>query len=159
MAIWSDSGGGVGWPLQPKPTHRKRELAVNSKLSLFGFYSLNPCEEQHRWRRILAANQYDLRSEYGPASNDIRTGVFGARLLPLGLRLNPFVSMQSGSPYNIVTSQDVLRRHPAHGEAGPCQQPESTGCDPVAVGFLDPNPTPGETILPRNYGRALRSLT
>ena len=71
-----------------------------------------------------------------------------------GLRLSPFVNLQSGRPFNIVTSQDVygdtlLTARP--GIASNASQPDVLS---TPYGLLDPNPTPGEAILPRNYGRS-----
>ncbi len=55
------------------------------------------------------ANPYDLSTEYGRASGDIRhrfvmTGNFRA---PWGITLNPFVIVQSGRPFNITLGRDI----------------------------------------------------
>jgi hypothetical protein len=55
------------------------------------------------------ANPYDLSTEYGRATGDIRhrfvmTGNFRA---PWGISLNPFVIVQSGRPFNITLGRDL----------------------------------------------------
>lgn len=53
-------------------------------------------------------NNYDLSSEWGRAAMDRRHFAFigGTINLPLGLRLSPFVTASSGSPFNITTGAD-----------------------------------------------------
>jgi len=56
----------------------------------------------------LPANNYDLRSEWGPAFTDRRHVAFigGSVTLPKGFRLAPFITASSGSPFNITTGTD-----------------------------------------------------
>jgi hypothetical protein len=129
---------------------------VNAKLSLFGFYSLNYAKSNTDGVGSSPANQYDLRDEYGPASTDVRNrAVFGGSVTSKwGLRLNPFISVQSGRPFNIVTSQDVYGDTLLTARPGLAANPNQPGVLATPYGLLDPNPSPGETILPRNYGRS-----
>jgi hypothetical protein len=129
---------------------------VNAKLSLFGFYSLNYAKSNTDGAGWSPANQYDLRSEYGPASSDVRNrAVFGGSFTSKwGLRLNPFVSLQSGRPFNIVTSQDVYGDTLLTARPGLATNPSQPGVISTPYGLLDPNPAFGESILPRNFGRS-----
>lgn len=56
----------------------------------------------------LPADNYDLRSEWGPAFTDRRHTAFigGSINLPKGFRLAPFITASSGSPFNITTGRD-----------------------------------------------------
>lgn len=56
----------------------------------------------------LPANNYDLRSEWGPAYTDRRHFAFigGSVNLPKGFRLSPFITASSGTPFNITTGLD-----------------------------------------------------
>jgi hypothetical protein len=142
--------------------YNQRQMTVNinsqanSKISVWGYYSLNFAKSNTDGVGWSPANQYDLAAEYGPAGNDVRNrGGFGGTFTGRwGLRLSPFVNLQSGRPFNIVTSQDVygdtlLTARP--GIASNASQPDVLS---TPYGLLDPNPTPGEAILPRNYGRS-----
>ncbi|MES1258421.1 MAG: hypothetical protein ABUS51_08320, partial [Acidobacteriota bacterium] len=128
---------------------------VNAKLSLFGFYSLNYARSNTDGAGFAPANQYDLRAEYGPTAGDVRNrGVFGGSMTSKwGLRLNPFVSVQSGAPFNIVTSQDVYGDTLLTARPGLATSANQPGVISTPYGLLDPNPAPGDRILPRNYGR------
>ena len=129
---------------------------VSSRFSFFGFYSLNYAKSNTEGVGSFPANQYDLRSEYGPASTDVRNrGVFGGSLTARwGLRLNPFISLQSGRPFNIVTSEDVYGDTLLTARPGLATNLSQPGVISTPYGLLDPNPLPGEEILPRNYGRS-----
>jgi hypothetical protein len=56
----------------------------------------------------LPADNYNLRSEWGPASTNRRHFLFvgGSATLPHGFRLNPFLTASSGAPFNITTGLD-----------------------------------------------------
>jgi hypothetical protein len=56
----------------------------------------------------VPANNYDLSSEWGRALTDRRHVAFvgGSINLPQGIRLSPFITASSGSPFNITTGFD-----------------------------------------------------
>jgi len=128
---------------------------MNAKVSLFGYYSLNFAKSNTDGVSSSPADQYDLRDDYGPAATDVRNRVgFGGSIFPRwGLRLSPFVTLQSGAPFNIVTSQDVYGDTLLTARPGIATNPNQPGVLSTKYGLLDPNPTPGEAILPRNFGR------
>jgi hypothetical protein len=127
---------------------------MNAKTSLFGYYSLNFAKSNTDGVGSSPANQYDLREDYGPAATDVRNRVgFGGSVSPKwGLRLSPLVTLQSGAPFNIVTSQDVYGDTLLTARPGIVMNPDQPGVLETKYGLLDPNPAPGETILPRNFG-------
>ena len=78
---------------------------------------------------------------------------------PWGLSLNPFVMYRSGMPFNITTGRDnngdtVFTDRPAF--ATDLTRP---GVVQTAWGAFDPNPEPGMTIIPRNYGEGPSQFT
>jgi hypothetical protein len=141
---------------------------INTKISLFGGYFYN-----HALSNVptgLPANDYNLAAEYGRSNFDVRHHAFlaGSIATKWDIRLNPFVILSSGGPFDIVSpilagnSSFVLR--PAFAASG------ANLSDPNILvtqwGTFDLNPylpngtlKPGETIIPRNYGQSPGSVT
>ncbi|HZL56473.1 MAG TPA: TonB-dependent receptor, partial [Bryobacteraceae bacterium] len=73
----------------------------NRRFSLNGYYSLNFA---HSNAQGLPMNQYNDDLDYGRAQFDVRhRGYFGGTIqLPYAVQAAPFVTMQSGSPFNIT---------------------------------------------------------
>ena len=94
---------------------RQNQLITNfnvragSKLSLFGYYSLNYANSDTSGASGFPSDQYNMGADYGRASFDIRHRVFfgGTVGLPRGFRLSPFMIFNSGSPYNVTVGQDL----------------------------------------------------
>jgi hypothetical protein len=101
------------------------------------------------------ANPYSMTGEYGSASTDIRNqGTFGGSIATIwGVSFNPLVIVQSGAPFNITVGQDLYGTTLFNGRPGIAVDPTRPGLVETKYGLLDPNPIPGEVLLPRNYGR------
>jgi hypothetical protein len=129
---------------------------MNPYVSLFGYYVLSYARSNTDGIGTYPANQYDLRADYGPASNDVRNRVVlgGSLGTKWGVRLNPFIIAQTGAPFNITTSQDVYGDTILTARPGIATNPNAPGVIATPYGLLDPNPTPGEQIVPRNFGRS-----
>src|SRR6185295_10715495 len=107
------------------------------------------------------SDPYDLALEYGRAPFDPRHSfnLVGNFTLPLWeLRLTPNVSLRSGNPFNITTGRDnngdnAFIDRPAFAKPG----------DPGAIvtrfGTFNPNPGPGDLIIPRNFGQGPGSIS
>jgi hypothetical protein len=132
---------------------------VNAKLhggvSLFGYYTLNNAKSNSDGLGTFPANPADFRGEYGPAATDIRHRLLvgGTVTLRWNIRLNPLFTIQSGAPFNITTGQDNYGTTLFTARPGLATDPNRPGLVPTSYGLLDPNPTAGEIIVPRNYGR------
>jgi hypothetical protein len=132
---------------------------INSRLtpktSLFGSYSLAYARSNTDGLNTFPANQYSMAGEYGPASNDVRNrmSLGGSIASKGGLVWNPFVILQSGAPFNIITSQDVYNDTVLTARPGFATNPNQPGVIATSYGLFDPDPVAGETIVPRNYGR------
>jgi hypothetical protein len=111
------------------------------------------------------ANPYDLSTEYGRASSDIRhrfvmTGNIRA---PWGISLNPFVIVQSGRPFNITLGRDINgdtlnTERPALAPAGAnCADTVNFKCTPF--GNFKLTFAPGDVMIPRNFAEGPGSIT
>jgi hypothetical protein len=98
---------------------------------------------------------YSMAGEYGPAATDIRNRVFvgGSLNTKWNVRLSPFIVVQSGAPYNITVGQDIYNDTLFNARPGIPTDLTKAGLIDTIYGWLDPNPSPGEQLLPRNYGR------
>lgn len=125
----------------------------SNKLSMFGYITVGSAKSNTDGASSFGANQYDLSNEYSRAGFDSRLHTFvgGSWTAPLGLRFSPYISESTGRPFNITIGKDIYgdslinTPRPAFAVAG----------RPAIItpwGAFDPNPLPGETIIPRNYG-------
>jgi hypothetical protein len=128
---------------------------VNSGLSLFGFYVLNKAMSNTDGLGTFPANPHSDTGEYGPASTDVRNRVTmgGSINLRWSIRLSPFFVVQSGIPFDITSGNDPYGTTVFTARPGIATDASKPGVIQTPYGLLDPNPTPNETILPRNFGR------
>ncbi len=128
---------------------------VNSGLTLFGFYVFNRARGDTDGIGTFAANPYKYAGEYGPASTDVhhRVTVGGSINLKWAVRISPFLVAQSGAPFDITTGSDIYGTTLFNARPGIATDPTKPGLIQTSYGLLDPNPGPGEALLPRNYGR------
>jgi Carboxypeptidase regulatory-like domain len=129
---------------------------VNQGVSLFGFYVLNRAMSNTDGIGTFPANPYNPRGEYGPASTDVRhrVTVGGSINMRWSVRISPFVIVQSGAPFDITTGEDLYGTTLFNARPGIATNPAAAGVIPTRYGLLDPNPSAGEQIIGRNYGRS-----
>jgi hypothetical protein len=128
---------------------------VSTGLSLYGYYVFNRAFSNTDGLTTFPANPYNFSGEYGPASTDIHhrvilAGTLGTRW---GIRLNPYLTMQSGAPFNITTGQDLYGTTLFNARPGIASNASRRGVIETPYGLLDPNPIAGEPIIGRNAGR------
>jgi hypothetical protein len=165
----NDPGSGV-FPLgQPGPVflmessgvYNQNQLVtnvnarVNAGFSLFGFYVLNKAMSNTDGLGTFPANPYNFSGEYGPASTDVRHRVTagGSINTRWNVRLSPFVTVQSGPPFDVTAGSDLFGTTLFNGRPGIATDSTRPGVVQTQYGLLDPNPTPDEKLLPRNFGR------
>ena len=151
---------------QSKGIFRQNQLIVNvnvragAKVTLNGYYTLNYASGDTNGVGSFASNPYNLMADYGRTPFDIRHRAFvgGTVIIPWDLHLSPFMTVQSGTPYNLTLSQDLIgssqfNQRPAFANscsATPTAPVVSTrfGCfntDPIG------HPAVGSTIVPVNF--------
>jgi hypothetical protein len=77
--------------------------------------------------------------------------VFGSVMAPLKIQLSPFILASSGLPFNITTGGDYLNDGILNARPSLASGP-GPGIVATPYGYLNPNPQPGQPLLPRNYG-------
>jgi hypothetical protein len=113
---------------------------------------------------LFPMNSYDASGEFGRGSFDIRHRftIFGTVNLPwYKVVLNPFVVANTGPPFNIITGQDLnldrqANERPSFAPAGANCLLSTIKC--TRFGNFNLVPLPGETIIPRNYGKSPGSV-
>jgi hypothetical protein len=148
---------------------------MNRNVSLFGFYTLNYARSNTDGLTTSPAVPYSYVGEYGPAATDVRNRVFvgGSIESRWAIRFSPFITAQSGAPYNVTTGSDLYGDTLFNSRPGivsdarpgadyaPCGSPQASGGAECLYGnlLLDPDPIvngklkAGEVLLPRNFGR------
>ena len=131
-------------------------LRIGTKVSLFGWYTLNYVNANTQGAGSFPNNQYDLAENYGPTAYDVHNRAFigGTIALPRGIRVNPFLVVQSAQPFNITLGQDyngdsIFNDRPTFATPG------LAGQDIVVTkwGTFNLTPLPGQTVIPPYYGR------
>jgi hypothetical protein len=128
---------------------------VNKAVSLTGSYTLNRARSNTDGLNTFPANPYDFTGEYGPASTDIhnRISLGGTINTKWSIRLSPLVNIQSGAPFDITAGSDLYGTTLFNGRPGFANDPNKPGLVQTPYGLLDPSPSFGEIIVPRNFGR------
>ena len=128
-------------------------VRMGSKLSLFGYYTLNYANSDTSGAGSFPSAFNDISLDYGRASFDVRHRIFvgGTIGLPHAFRLSPFLVASSGIPFTLTTGQDL------NGDSIFNDRPTfaSSKSIPTNVitnrfGFFDLVPQPGETLVPVN---------
>jgi hypothetical protein len=142
---------------------------LNKRVSLNGFYMYGRAYSNTDSVNTLSAIPYSMDGEYSPSSLDERNRVFVGGTINAwwGLLAAPFFNANTGAPYNIITGTDPLGTALTSTlfTARPGISPTPTRYKVDGL-YLDPNPftatgtlKPGETLLPRNFGRSPGSIS
>ena len=146
---------------------------IGSKLSLFGFYTLNYANSDlgsgsGGTSASFLSNSYDPMADYGRSQFDVRhRGVLGGTIsMPYAFRLNPFIIVSSGQPYNVTVGQDlngdsIFNDRPSLVSTGRCSNmpPYISGIACTALGTFNLAPAAGQTPIPINIGTGTTLLT
>jgi len=122
----------------------------NSKVSLFGNYSYNNASDLPG----TPSNPYNFLQDYGRSSLERkhRFQLIGSVLAPGNIRVSPFVTVQSGSPYDVTLGRDIfgdtLKNARPTFAGSSCLVPEQT---PLGDFCTDPNAGAASNLVPRNF--------
>jgi hypothetical protein len=127
---------------------------LSDKFSFFGSYRLGFAKSDTDGTRQAPADSYNLASEYGYTKFDRRHQFYFETYarLPFGIYFSPNVFVATGTPFNITTGRDdngdtLFTDRPAFANPG------DAGAIITPFGTFNPNPQPGDPIIPRNFGR------
>ena len=138
---------------------------LNRNISFNAYYVLAKANSDTDGAGTFPANPYDLTTEYGRFSQDVRhrffiTGNFRA---PWNITINPFIIIQSGRPFNITLGRDINgdtlnTERPSLAPAGiDCADRVNFRCTPY--GNFKLTFAPGDVMIPRNYAEGPGSTT
>jgi hypothetical protein len=156
---------------------------IGTKLSLFGFYTLNYANSDlgaasggggsgfssgaSSIGASFLSNSYNPMADYGRSQFDVRhRGVLGGTVsMPYAFRLNPFIIISSGVPYNVTVGQDlngdsIFNDRPGLVSTATCRTlliNSNIAC--TSLGTFNLLPTPGQPILPINFGTGTTLFT
>jgi hypothetical protein len=134
-------------------------LSVNTRaskyLSLTGSYALNRAMSNTDGIGTFPSNPYSFAGDYGPAATDLRhrMSLGGSINTKWNVAFNPLLNLTSQPPFDITAGRDIYGTTLFNGRPGIATDPTKPGLIATSYGLLDPNPTPDEKILGRNYGR------
>jgi len=146
------------YQFQSGGVYNQNQLMVNysvraKRVSLFGFYMLGLAKADTSGANYFPSNPFNPGADYARANFDVRNRfLLGGNLQgPYGFSFSPMLVTNSGSPFNIVTGQDLngdnqFNDRPAFATS------TSTDVLQTAYGAFDLNPASGAARIPYNYG-------
>ncbi|MBW8870566.1 MAG: carboxypeptidase regulatory-like domain-containing protein, partial [Acidobacteriales bacterium] len=131
-------------------------MRYGPNLSIFGFYTLSFANSNTSGSGSFPTDPYNPSADYGRAGFDVRNRLFfgGTFTAPLGLRLSPFLIVNSGQPYNITIPEDILGTSIFNARPGLAVGSANCSTLSIANPFCFYIPTPGQAYspIPINYG-------
>ena len=126
---------------------------VSSRIQLQGFYTY---ARAHSNADGFPMDQYNTAQDWARANFDVRHRAFvgGTVTMPLRLSVAPFVTMNSGAPFNITSGQEfngdgIFNVRPAFATA---TVPADCKVCVNRFGSFVLKPPAGTAVIPRNYG-------
>jgi hypothetical protein len=130
-----------------------------SRFSIFSFYTYNNARGDTSGVTYTPSIASHPGLDYGRTSFDLhhRLVILGSIAAPWQLSFAPFLSVNSGTPYNITTGRDLTGNNQFNARptfAASCSQPNAVS---TPYGCLDPDPLTSpngasEKIIPYNLG-------
>jgi hypothetical protein len=133
-------------------------VSVNGRIGKINFwssYSLNKTKSRDGGTSGSPFDPYDFSGEWSRSNYDIRHFFYagGNYSAPHGFSLNTFIIANSGPPFNITTGRDT------NGDTFFSERPafatdlSKPGVVVTPLGAFDPNPAPGQALIPRNFAQ------
>jgi hypothetical protein len=155
-------GNAAGNVMQYQATGRAvgNALSVNlngtlKKINFWGGYNLSKGRNTDSGTSGSPFDAYDFSQEWARVPFGSLSFAYGggSYTAPFGINVNVFAIANSGSPFNITTGRDT------NGDTFFSERPafatdlNEPGVVVTPLGAFDPTPSPGQRIIPRNFGR------
>lgn len=123
------------------------------RVSFFSSYAYTKADTDANGANDFPANSFNLAPEYGRSSLQVSHQVFlGSTItVPYGIRVNPFLIIRSGRPFDITTGRDN-NGDTRFTDRPSLVAPGTPGSITTEFGTFNPNPRPGEQIITPNLG-------
>jgi len=141
-------------------------LSVNvngtlKKVQFWGGFNLAKSRSTDSGQSGAPFDAYDFIDEFARSNFSSLSFVYAGNsyTAPGGIGINMFLIGNSGQPFNITTGRDT------NGDTRFSERPafatdlSEPGVVVTPLGAFDPTPSPGQTIIPRNFGRGPGYLT
>ena len=128
---------------------------IAKKVDFWMNYSLNYSRGNDSGITGSPFDAYDYSHEWGRANYDTRHWFSGGASYQTktGFSINTFIIANSGPPFNITTGRDTNGDTSFSERPAFATDPNKPGVIRTPYGLLDPNPTPDEKIIPRNFAQ------
>ncbi|MCA1628924.1 MAG: TonB-dependent receptor [Acidobacteria bacterium] len=141
-----------------KSINNSLSVSVNGrirKLNFWSTYTLGKSMSRDGGTSGSPFDPYDFGGEWGRSNFDTRHFLWagGNYSAPHGFSLNTFIVANSGTPFNITTGRDT------NGDTFFTERPafatdlSKPGVVVTPLGAFDPNPAPGQAVIPRNFAQ------
>ena len=155
-------GASAGNIMQYQSTGRSIGNSLNlnlngnvKKINFWGGYSLSKARSTDGGTSGSPFDAYDFTNEWARSNFSALNFLYAGGYYqgPHGISLNLFMVGTSGQPFNITTGRDT------NGDTAFSERPAfandltKPGVVVTPLGAFDPNPTPDQQIIPRNFGR------
>lgn len=156
--LGSEAGNLFEYQATGKSIGNTLSLNLNGNLkavSFWGGYNLNKTRNTDNGQTGSPFDAYDFSEEWARTPFGTLSFAYGGGnyQAPHGFSMNVFTIASSGQPFNITTGRDT------NGDTFFSERPafatdlNKPGVVVTPLGAFDPNPSPGQTIIPRNFGR------
>ncbi|MCU1254283.1 MAG: Cna B-type protein [Candidatus Angelobacter sp.] len=137
-------------------------MRAGTRLTIFSFYTFSHANSDTVGAASFASDPTKgISADYGRAAFDVRQRLFfgGTVSLPHGFRVSPFMVANSGAPFNIITGTDlngdsIFNDRPAFASGA-----SGASIVDTSFGAFNTSPTPGQTIIPSNFGSSPAQFT
>jgi hypothetical protein len=147
--------------LQFESTGRSSAHEINATVSgnigpdatVFGSYGLSKTMQDTDDLYSVPADSANLAAEWGPALVPRHRISFGGSfVLPDDYAVYPLITWTSSVPFNITSGNDTNLDSVFTDRPSLASQAGQAGAVATAFGVFNPNPRPGEALIPRNFG-------
>jgi hypothetical protein len=125
---------------------------IGPRVTVFGSYGFTRAMQDTDDLYSIPADSANLAAEWGLALVPTHRVSFGGSIsLPNNYGIHPFVYWMSALPFNITSGNDT-NLDSVFTDRPSLAQPGQAGAVTTPFGLFNPNPQPGEPVIPRNVG-------